>query len=69
MRWHLAGLGCRSLDEAIGLGASLLKPKTSAHPFKTTAITTDFLTDLPTEDRNGELCVVVVVVVVIVIVL
>jgi len=65
VRWHLAGLGCRSLDEAIGLGASLLKPKTSAHPFKTTAITTDFLTDLPTEDRNGELCVVVVVIVIV----
>jgi len=59
VRWHLAGLGCRSLDEAIGLGASLLKPKANARPFKTTAITTDFLTDLPTQDRNGGLLVVV----------
>jgi len=53
VRWHLAALGCRSVDEAVGLGASLLKPKANARPFKTTGLTTAFLTDLPTQGLDG----------------
>jgi len=54
VRWYLASLGCKSLDELVGLGGELLQPKQDANPAKTKKLTTSFLTDLPTEGRGKQ---------------
>ena len=61
VRWYLAALGCKSLDEAVGAGATLLRPRSFGAsnnnpeaPIKTDKITTTFLTDLPTVGRDGK---------------